>query len=90
MFISQTAPFSHIVKKFCKIHNECRKGVAEKEQSEALTNEVRTREFWDFSARAFYGINYLCKIYFKLNNSETVTISYPSERIALIRTSSLS
>ena len=29
MFISQTAHFSHIVKKICKIHNECRKGVAD-------------------------------------------------------------
>ena len=30
------------------------KGVAKKEQSEALTNEVRNRELWDFSARAFW------------------------------------
>ena len=55
------SPFLPERKKFAK-HNECRKGVDKKEQSEALTNEVRNRELWDFSARAFSGINSLCKI----------------------------
>ena len=35
-------------------HDKCRKGVAEKEPNEALTNAVRNREFGNFSARAFY------------------------------------
>ena len=35
-------------------HNQYRNNVAKKEQSEALTNEVRNRELWDFSARAFW------------------------------------
>ena len=48
-------------KNFAK-RNECRKGVDEKEQSEVLTNAVRNRELWDFSARAFSGLNSLCKI----------------------------
>ena len=56
--------FSQILperKKFKK-NNKCRKNVAKKEQNEALTSEVRNREFWDFLARIFSGIIYLCKI----------------------------